>query len=171
MYVKRHNVDEFNKEIMQNPGLIEYYLPQCKHCQDFAPEWSKMCMEIQKDYDGNVVIAAIDCSEPQTMEDLQCHKDVGAFPTVLKMDRGEKIKEYGGVRTKDALMEFILREFDMQPKKSGRSKRRHSRKKFSKKEKRGGGHKRIRKTLRKRKGGRHRNKSKTLKKPIKRNKE
>ena len=86
--------------------MVEYYHPNCGHCQTLKPEWEKMCFEMKKNYRGKATIAAVDCSDQEMLNKLHIDKDYQGFPTIFHMRDGKSVQEYKGDRTKDALIRF-----------------------------------------------------------------
>ena len=106
MTVTSSNVDQANQSLMQGEAMVEYYHPNCGHCQTLKPEWERMCFEIKKNYKGKATIAAVDCSDQEMLNRLQIEKSFQGFPTIFHMKDGRSIDEYQGDRTKDALLQF-----------------------------------------------------------------
>ena len=100
------NVNDANDSLRQGEAMVEYYHPNCGHCQTLKPEWEKMCFEISKNYRGKATIAAVDCSDQEMLNRLQIEKNFQGFPTIFHMRDGRAVQEYQGERTKDALLQF-----------------------------------------------------------------
>ena len=100
------NVDKANNLLTKGEAMVEYYHPNCGHCQTLKPEWEKMCYEIKKNYNGKATIAAVDCSDQEMLNRLHIDKSFQGFPTIFHMRDGRSIHEYQGERTKDALLSF-----------------------------------------------------------------
>ena len=82
--------------------ILFVYADWCGHCQAFKPEWNKfekICKE------GGNTCRAINGDENP---DLAKKYNIEGYPTILKCDKnGNKIEEYGGQRSADALVEFL----------------------------------------------------------------
>ena len=100
------NVNDANDSLTRGEAMVEYYHPNCGHCQTLKPEWEKMCFEIRKNYRGKATIAAVDCSDQEMLNRLQIEKNFQGFPTIFHMRDGRALQEYQGERTKDALLQF-----------------------------------------------------------------
>ena len=100
------NVDKANNLLTKGEAMVEYYHPNCGHCQTLKPEWEKMCYDIKKNYNGKATIAAVDCSDQEMLNRLQIDKSFQGFPTIFHMRDGQSVHEYNGERTKDALLSF-----------------------------------------------------------------
>ena len=100
------NTDKANKLLTQGQAMVEFYHPNCGHCQTLKPEWEKMCFELKKNYQGKAVIAAVDCSDQEMLQNLQIEQNFRGFPSIFHMSNGRQLQEYEGDRTKDALLSF-----------------------------------------------------------------
>jgi len=100
------NIDKANKLLTQGQAMVEFYHPNCGHCQTLKPEWEKMCFELKKNYQGKAVIAAVDCSDQEMLQNLQIEQNFRGFPSIFHMSNGRQLQEYEGDRTKDALLSF-----------------------------------------------------------------
>lgn len=100
------NIDKANNLLTKGEAMVEYYHPNCGHCQTLKPEWEKMCFEMKKNYEGKATIAAVDCSDQEMLDKLQIDKSFQGFPTIFHMKDGRSVHEYQGERTKDALLDF-----------------------------------------------------------------
>ena len=65
--------------------IVLFYDPECPHCKNFLPEYSKIASELKKD---NFVFAKIDCVKNPKMETSY---EIGAFPTLMLLKGGERI--------------------------------------------------------------------------------
>ena len=102
------NIDKANKLLTQGHAMVEFYHPNCGHCQTLKPEWKKMCFQLKKNYKGNATIAAIDCSDQEMLDKLTIDKNFQGFPTILHMINGKSAGggEYQGDRTSADLLKF-----------------------------------------------------------------
>ena len=104
--VTKGNVNEANQYLSNGQAMVEFYHPNCGHCQTLKPEWEKMCFELKKNYQGKAVIAAVDCSDQEMLQNLQVEQNFRGFPSIFHMSNGRQLQEYEGDRTKDALLTF-----------------------------------------------------------------
>ena len=104
MTVTAGNINDANDSLSRGEAMVEYYHPNCGHCQTLKPEWEKMCFELKKNYRGKATIAAVDCSDQEMLNKLQVDKDFQGFPTIFHMRDGRSIQEYQGDRSNDALL-------------------------------------------------------------------
>ena len=104
--VGRENVDEANNLMMNKHAMVEFFHPQCGHCKALEPTWKQMCFEIKKNYKGDAVIAAVDCSQQDVLNRLHIDKKFRAFPTISHMHHGKHQHEFEDERTKDKLLEY-----------------------------------------------------------------
>ena len=102
------NIDKANKLLTQGHAMVEFYHPNCGHCQTLKPEWKKMCSQLKKNYKGNATIAAIDCSDQNMLNKLRIDKNFQGFPTILHTINGKSAGggEYNGDRTSADLLKF-----------------------------------------------------------------
>ena len=56
MTVTSGNIDKANDSLTKGEAMVEYYHPNCGHCQTLKPEWEKMCFEMKKNYRGKATI-------------------------------------------------------------------------------------------------------------------
>ena len=106
MSVTSGNVNSANEKLMRGHSMVEFFHPNCGHCQTLKPEWEKMCFTLNKDYKGDATIAAVDCSDQEMLSQLKVEKSFQGFPTILHMLDGNSVQEYQGDRTEPALIEF-----------------------------------------------------------------
>ena len=104
--VTKGNVNQANQHLTKGQAMVEFYHPNCGHCQTLKPEWEKMCFELKKNYHGKAVIAAVDCSDQEMLQKLEIEQNFRGFPSIFHMNDGRCIHEYQGDRTKDSLLSF-----------------------------------------------------------------
>ncbi|RUS74550.1 hypothetical protein EGW08_017698 [Elysia chlorotica] len=117
-FVKPLNAITFETQVIKSqPNLIwvvEFYNRWCGHCMHFAPTWKKLA-EYMKEWTDLVVIAAIDCSQPENM--LPCRRfDIQSFPTMKmfpptsvidRLGKVELIKTQSLPEIKTAILDFM----------------------------------------------------------------
>jgi glutaredoxin len=80
-----------------------YYLPECPWCKKFKPEWDKFS-ELAKKL--GIDVSEVDASDA-THAEATAKKGIRGFPTVI-VSKGGQDEEYGGDRTADDLMKFVM---------------------------------------------------------------
>ncbi|XP_076042945.1 protein disulfide isomerase isoform X2 [Oratosquilla oratoria] len=88
----------FNKD---KDVLVEFYAPWCGHCKQLAPIFDELGEKFKENED--IVIAKMDA----TANELE-HTKINSFPTLKLYKKGDnKIVDYSGARTLEALSDFI----------------------------------------------------------------
>ena len=100
------NVDDANSKLTKGEAMVEFFHPNCGHCQTLKPEWDKMCFQLKKDYKGKATVAAVDCSDQEMLGNLHIDQNFQGFPTIFHMKDGKTVDEYQGERTKDSLLKY-----------------------------------------------------------------
>lgn len=81
--------------------LVEFYAPWCGHCKKLAPIWDELGDKFADRDD--IVIAKMDSTANEVEE-----VSVSGFPTLKLFRKGDnKIEDYNGDRTLEALVEFM----------------------------------------------------------------
>ena len=84
--------------------LVNFYSPECGHCNDLAPAWR----ELGSALNGFVTVAAVNCHDSWGL----CHHlGIRAYPTVLRLGVGTARVQYHSHRSFEALLEFALEPF------------------------------------------------------------
>lgn len=104
--VGRENVDEANNLMMNKHAMVEFFHPQCGHCKALEPTWKQMCFELKKNYKGDAIIAAVDCSQQDMLNRLNIEKSFRGFPTIAHMHHGKHQHEFDDERTKEKLLAY-----------------------------------------------------------------
>lgn len=94
VWSRKHENFEGQKE------LLLLHMEGCPHCVELMPKWGAFAKENNTGIKTRVV---------ERKEDPALVKKHGVrgFPTILLLDgRGEKLKTYGGPRTKNGLLKF-----------------------------------------------------------------
>jgi len=82
--------------------LTMYYADWCGHCQTAKPEFAKLGST--QTIGGKVV--NIKMVNPETQPDEVAGVNIRGFPTIV-LKNGDKVVEYAGHRTHDALLAFL----------------------------------------------------------------
>jgi len=81
--------------------LVMFYAPWCGHCQSLVPIWDELGEHFK---DSKEVIVAKMDSTKNEIENVK----IRAFPTIKLYLKGvEDVKDYNGIRTLEALLNFI----------------------------------------------------------------
>jgi len=102
------NRDTFAHFVMDKPLLlVEFYAPWCGHCKKLAPEYKKAAKKLREK--GMDVLAKVDASKEG---ELAKEHFIQGFPTLSLFRYGEKVEDYKGERTADAIVEYMLKMND-----------------------------------------------------------
>lgn len=80
--------------------LVEFYAPWCGHCKKLVPIYDKLGEKFADRED--VVIAKMD-STANELEDIK----IQGFPTIKLFAKGNKVIDYNGERTLEAMAKFL----------------------------------------------------------------
>ena len=129
LYVNDTNAQHFDKENKKHPVFAKYFSPTCPACIAMEPEWDDMCSDIDKKYNTDMIMAQIDPQGMNKLEDMKTHSEVDYVPTLVVLKNGQKVKEYEGEKRKDKMIQFLVDNGLITPKRGGGTKqRRKSRK-------------------------------------------
>ncbi|BFZ11289.1 hypothetical protein BsWGS_14328 [Bradybaena similaris] len=94
--------DSFTALVTKGSFFIKFYAPWCGHCQKLAPVWDDLADTFN--HDNKVNIAKIDCTQSSVI----CKQyGIDGYPTLLWFKDGEKIEQYQGPRTHEALKQYV----------------------------------------------------------------
>jgi thiol-disulfide isomerase/thioredoxin len=115
----------FTDEIGNSPIFVKFYMDGCPHCENMKTDWSNLEKELTMNYDGNFTIMSVNARALNTLKHPLL-ENVQGFPTLFMINLdGTKGEDYNGERTKDEMLEFVLKHVNIH-KKRGSSKTSHS---------------------------------------------
>ena len=155
------SVEKFNNVVGEKESFVQYFHPQCGHCQTLEPEWTSMA-ETLKDKHGDVDIVVAKIRHDMAGK-VNVNEEIQGYPTILVLKNGKKVNEYGGERTAAALLKYVkdkLSPMGAASQTGGRRKRRRRRRKRKTRTYR----KKRKKTRRRRRHRRRRKQRRTFKK-------
>jgi protein disulfide-isomerase A1 len=98
--------DNFDEELAKHPNiLVEFYAPWCGHCKKLAPEYAAAA-KVLSENDPPYPLGKVDATEQKKIAEKF---GIQGFPTLFFFKNGEKM-EYSGGRTKDAIVNWIIKK-------------------------------------------------------------
>ena len=91
--------EEFNREIMNDKVVVDFFANWCGPCKILAPIVEEVSNELEK-----ITFIKVDIDE---IESLPRQFDIMSIPTLLVFEKGELIKRHTGYMDKDELVQFI----------------------------------------------------------------
>lgn len=91
--------EEFNREIMNDKVVVDFFANWCGPCKMLAPIVEEVSNELEK-----ITFIKVDIDE---IESLPRQFDIMSIPTLLVFEKGELIKRHTGYMDKDELVQFI----------------------------------------------------------------
>ncbi len=91
--------EEFNREIMNDRVVVDFFANWCGPCKMLAPIVEEVSNELEK-----ITFVKVDIDE---IESLPRQFDIMSIPTLLVFEKGELIKRHTGYIDKDELVQFI----------------------------------------------------------------
>jgi thiol-disulfide isomerase/thioredoxin len=119
LYVNDVNAQHFDNENKKYPVFAKYFSPTCPACIAMEPEWDDMCKDIDKKYNTDMIMAQIDPQGMNKLENMKTHSDVAYVPTIMILKNGQKVKEYEGEKRKDKMIQFLIDNGLIKPKRGG----------------------------------------------------
>tara|TARA_B110000037_G_scaffold20930_1_gene22859 strand:+ start:10130 stop:10651 length:522 start_codon:yes stop_codon:yes gene_type:complete len=119
LYVNDVNAQHFDNENKKYPVFAKYFSPTCPACIAMESEWDDMCKDIDKKYNTDMIMAQIDPQGMNKLEDMKTHSDVAYVPSIMILKNGQKVKEYEGEKRKDKMVQFLVENGLIKPKRGG----------------------------------------------------
>ena len=119
LYVNDTNAQHFDNENKKHPVFAKYFSPTCPACIAMESEWDDMCKDIDKKYNTDMIMAQIDPQGMNKLEGMKTHSDVAYVPSIMILKNGQKVKEYEGEKRKDKMVQFLLDNGLIKPKRGG----------------------------------------------------
>lgn len=91
--------EEFNKEIMNNKVVVDFFAKWCGPCKMLTPIIEEVSNELNE-----ITFLKVDIDE---IESLPRQFDIMSIPTLLIFEKGKMIKKNVGYIDKEELMQFI----------------------------------------------------------------
>jgi len=123
MYMKKIDIrpgkeNLFYNELGKRPIFVKFYMDGCPHCENMKVDWEELENELLNNYDGNFTIMSVNARALKTLNHPILN-DIQGFPTIFMInERGQKIADYSGERTKNEMLNFILQNSNVQKKQS-----------------------------------------------------
>ena len=96
------SVSTFETDVVDGEGekLVMFYADWCPHCKNLMPAWDEATVEVGDKKMMKIDVGGSSDDEKALMEE----HGVSGFPTIMVFENGAKVSEYGGERTKEALI-------------------------------------------------------------------
>lgn len=98
--IKNFTDSEFDNEIKKGVTLVDFHANWCGPCRTLAP----VLEQVAKDVKGKAVIAKIDIDSEQK---TATHFQITSVPTMILFKNGKEVGRLVGLRTADAVKDFI----------------------------------------------------------------
>ena len=93
----------YNSLIHNTPAIVLFYMPGCGHCEAMKDDWTKFEDQVSN-LDDNILISKV---RNDYINNIEGSKDIMGFPTIFKMNNGEKIEEFDNDRTTSNFINFM----------------------------------------------------------------
>jgi len=106
-YREVHELTTMNFEKAQEPGsawLVLFYAPWCGHCKKLAPAYEKVATHYHRASPQRVHVGRIDATQHAG---LATQYEIKGYPTLILLRGGERVADYTGARTFEALVDFV----------------------------------------------------------------
>ena len=107
LYVNHKNANNLLTYSKKSPLIVKYYSPTCGACIGMQGEWENLCEDLEKNYHGEVVVANVDPSGRDALDNYDIHTDIDGYPTILYLVKGKKVSEFNGDRTHENMLQWI----------------------------------------------------------------
>ena len=107
LYINHKNANSLLTHSKKSPLIVKYYSPTCGSCIGMQDEWEKLCEDLEKNYHGEVVVANVDPSGRDALDNYDIHTDIDGYPTILYLVKGKKVSEFEGDRTHENMLQWI----------------------------------------------------------------
>lgn len=98
--IQHFNDNDFHNQIKSGVVLVDFHANWCGPCRTLAP----VLAQVAKEVEGKAVIGKIDIdNEQKTASELQ----ITSVPTMILFKDGKEVGRLVGLRTADAVKEFI----------------------------------------------------------------
>lgn len=98
--IKHFTDKEFDSEIKKGVTLVDFHANWCGPCRMLAP----VLEQVAKDIHGKAVIGKIDIDNEQK---TAAHFQITSVPTMILFKNGKEVGRLVGLRTADAVKDFI----------------------------------------------------------------
>ena len=99
---KNNKVYINHKEFKDKNGLIMFYAPWCRHCQNMVEMWSDLAIQFKHQF----TIAVVNCENKDNHK--ICSKiDIKYYPTIKYVSKDSLLHNYDEPYTKDDFIYFI----------------------------------------------------------------
>ena len=92
--------------------LILFYAPWCGHCKKMAPDFERLAEHYHRASPQRVHIGRVDATQHSG---LATRFDIKGYPTLVLLRGGERLADYSGERTFDALSQFVDEQLSLPP--------------------------------------------------------
>jgi len=91
--------ENFEKEVLKSdiPVLVDFWAPWCQPCLMMAP----VLDELSEELEGKLKVTKVNTGLPES-RDLAMKYEIQSIPNMKLFKKGEMVKEFIGLRSKDA---------------------------------------------------------------------